>query len=336
MKRVLVFATSEQYAQDPAFRIRILALREAMARRGFDWVVRVRPKMPWGRLALAWSARKYEAVILHRKMLDPYETRALQKGIRPPGRIIMDIDDATMYHETELGMVARRRLDRRFEATVGIVDVVCAGNEYLADIFRKRGRTVRIVPSVVAPENFLVKHHEASGGVRLVWIGSSSTLKYLEEAMGVLGEENGGAASRVKGLSLVVICDRPPASATLPVEFQKWSEETEAGALAMGDIGIAPTPENRWTLGKCGFKIVQYMAAGLPVVASPVGMNVDLVNGGGACGLLPGRWEEWPEAIERLAKNVTLRREMGAAGRKRVEEELCVEKIADIWADVLQ
>jgi len=98
-------------------------------------------------------------------------------------------------------------------------------------------------------------------------------------------------------------------------------------------------PEDRWTLGKCGFKIVQYMAAGLPVIASPVGVNRALVNGapanGDAAGLLAARWEEWPEAIETLARDVALRQTLGMAGRRRVEAELCVEKIADRWAEVL-
>jgi glycosyltransferase involved in cell wall biosynthesis len=341
MKRVLVIAPGPAYEQEPSFRLRILALREAMARRGYAWEVHVRPKTPWGRLALAWRARGYDAVILHRRMLDGYEARALRRRVRPPRRILMDIDDATMYHETKLGAVARRRLDRRFEATTAILDGVCAGNPYLAEIYAQKGKPATVVPTVVEPSRYQVKQHLGHAGqpVRLVWIGSGSTLKYLEGAMPALGEAATQLAKQgAAELRLVVICDRPPGSATVPVEFVPWSLEGEAEALARGDIGIAPTPEDRWTLGKSGFKIVQYMATGLPVVASPVGVNVELVNGGAggeACGFLPKRWEEWPGMIGQLAVDVGLRQKMGAAGRRRVEAELCVETMADRWAAAL-
>ena len=334
MKKVFVIAAHRRFEEDSAFRIRLLAMREAMSRRGFAFEIGVRPKMPWGRMALARSAEGCHAVILQRKMLDPYEAKMLRRSIGGSGRIVMDIDDATMYHETEIGGLTRRRLERRFAATAAILDGVCAGNEYLADIFRRQGvKNVRIVPSVVAPSEYPVKKHGSVTEPRLVWIGSSSTLKYLEQAYGGIAQ----AARRVKGLKLVVIADRKPeGDCGAPVELVQWSVDGEKEALLRGEIGIAPTPEDRWTLGKCGFKIVQYMAAGLPVVASPVGANVELVGeGAGACGLLANSDEEWGDAIVRLVEDAALRGRMGRVGRERVERELCVEKMANLWAEVL-
>ena len=341
MKPVLVVAPCEKWENEAAFRIRLGALADAMHRRGFQWDIRARPPGPLGRMAMARSAGAYHAVILHRKMIDPYEARALRRHVRPPCRIVMDIDDATMYHETKLGAFARWRLERRFAATAGILDLACTGNDYLADIFQKRGVTTRLMPSVVEPSHYQVKQHAQTQQLRLVWIGSGSTLKYLEAGLPSFE----AAAHRIPNLTLCVICDRPPAllfhpaADTLKMEFIKWSLDAETTSLICGDIGIAPMPEDRWTLGKCGFKIVQYMAAGLPVIASPVGVNRALVNGapanGDAAGLLAARWEEWPEAIETLARDVALRQTLGMAGRRRVEAELCVEKIADRWAEVL-
>src|SRR4051812_15606102 len=112
MKRVLVIAPCPNWNDEAAFRIRLAALIEPMHRRGFEWDIRARPPGPLGRLALARSAKNYHAVILHRKMLDPYEARALRRSVVPPRRIFMDIDDATMYHETPLGTFARRRLEK--------------------------------------------------------------------------------------------------------------------------------------------------------------------------------------------------------------------------------
>jgi glycosyltransferase involved in cell wall biosynthesis len=338
MKQVLVFAPPGDWEREPAFRVRLLAMKDAMMRRGYEWHFRVRPKTPGGRIGLAWSVRRYDAVILYKRLLDAYEARLVRWRAAPPRRILLDVDYAVMYHETELGWLARRRLDRRFAATSAIVDRVCAGNRYLAEIFQKQGCAVTIVPTVVAPERYPVKRHEDSPIIRLSWIGSRTTRRFLEQAMGALNEASRQVRALGKELRLVVICDRAPEGAQFPVEFVPWSLETEAEALARGDIGIAPTPENRFTLGKCGFKIVQCMAAGLPVVASPVGANVDLITGAAGeepAGLLPASWEEWPGAIATLAGNLDLRRKMGATGRARVERELSVEAMAARWAEVL-
>jgi len=334
MTKLLVYAPAPDFRNEPAFRIRLANLREAMRRRGFQWDFQPRPKSPWGRLALAQAARHYDGVILHRKLLDGYEARALRRSLPRPGRIFLDIDDVTMIHETALGGIARRRLARRFEATMKILDVACAGNDHLAEVFQKRGIKTTVIPSVVDPAAYPVKQARATDSPALVWIGSASTRKYLEESFPALER----AAARVAHLRLVVICDAAPAAAPLPLEFIPWSLEGEAAALLRGDIGIAPTPENPWTLGKSGFKIVQYLAAGLPVIASPVGFNARLVRPGPPAawaGLLPVEWGEWAGAIEELAGDVGLRARYGAAGRGRIEGELCVEQAADLWARAL-
>ena len=105
-------------------------------------------------------------------------------------------------------------------------------------------------------------------------------------------------------------------------------------SLLRGDIGIAPTPRDRWTLGKCGFKIVQCMAAGLPVIASPVGANAEIVSHG-----ITGFHADTPEAcigaIERLAGDVQLRATMGASARARVEQHYSITRAADAWQRLL-
>jgi glycosyltransferase involved in cell wall biosynthesis len=334
MKRFLVYAPAADFTSEPSFRIRILSLVDRLASRGFAWDLKPRPKGPWARLAMARSARDYDGVILHRKMLDPYEARALRRHLPAGRRIFLDIDDAMMLHETELGFLARRRLQRRYHATRKIVDVVCAGNAYLAGMFQEAGARTAIVPSGVDPAVQPLKQTTAGKGTILLWVGSHSTLKYLELSFPALAR----AATRVNDLRLTVFCDIPPAAAPIPVDFVPWNLPEENAVMLRGDIGIAPTPENPWTLGKCGFKIVQYMNAGLPVIASPVGFNADLVQPPEAAlqaGLLPATWDQWPGAIEQLASDSALRGRFGAAGRRRVEAELSLDKIADAWAAVL-
>lgn len=344
MPRVLIYAPSDRIAQEASFRLRLHALAALMKSRGFEWNITVRPKSPWKRIKLAKSARQFDAVILQRKWLDPLEahtlrhfvardTKASQSAPRRP-RIFMDIDDATMLHETQLGLIARWRLERRFHATLDILDAACPGNEYLGSLLQKNRRpaapplVLRIIPTAVDPAQYAVKNHVAATPVRLVWLGSASTLKYLEEASAALQ----AAAAAVPGLTLCVICDRAPGSLPLPVEFIPWSLESEKPAILRGDIGIAPMPDNRWTQGKCGFKIIQYMAAGLPVVASPAGVNGGLVHGAGLLAQSPA---EWAGAIARLAGDVQLRRAYGAAGRRRVETDFSLQRVADLWAKAL-
>jgi len=142
------------------------------------------------------------------------------------------------------------------------------------------------------------------------------------------------AAREVPGLRLVTIADGTIENAPIPVEHILWSAEGEAAALVRGDIGIAPTPSDRWTLGKCGFKIVQYMAAGLSAIASPIGANAEIIREG-ETGFLPATLSDWPALIGQLARDPALRARMGEAGRRRAEQDYSIERAANVWAELL-
>jgi glycosyltransferase involved in cell wall biosynthesis len=325
MTRVLVLANNLAQA---SYRVRIEALRPLLAARGVETTVALRTGNPLADAKLYRSARGYDAVLLQRKFLESWEAWLLRRHAR---RLVYDVDDALMFHNRPVGVVSRWRTARRFRATARAVDRVVAGNQYLADLFRQAGApAATVLPTVVDPARYAAKAHAPTATPRLVWIGSRSTLGYVRGAVPALSL----SANRVPGLSLLTIADETLAGAPLPVEHVGWSADTEAASLARGDIGIAPTPTDPWTLGKCGFKIVQYMAAGLPVVASPVGANAELVVEG-ETGFLPESDVAWADAIDRLAGDVDLRRRMGAAGRRRAEGELSVARAADVWAGLL-
>jgi glycosyltransferase involved in cell wall biosynthesis len=326
MKRVLVIITNPDQA---SYRLRTASLVAPLRGRGFDLDVRVRPRSLLSRRKLLRAAGGYHAVILQRKLLDPWDARLLRRHAR---RILYDIDDAVMFHPGAAGRLAQWRTTRRFEATARVVDHVVAGNEYLAAMFRQRGREVTVLPTTLDPAHYQVKRHEPGAGVALVWIGSRSTLPYLRALLGAMRE----SARRVPGLRLVTIADQTltDAAAPLAIEHVPWSLAIEAAALVRGDIGIAPTPCDRWTLGKCGFKIIQYMAAGLPVIASPVGANARIVRED-ETGFLPQDTDQWIEAIVKLASEVELRRRMGSAGRARVEGEYSLARATQTWAQLL-
>lgn len=325
MKRILVITNNLQQA---SFRVRVEALIEPMRQRGFDWQVQVRPRGLLARRTLLQSAREYDGVILQRKLLDPADASLLRRHAKT---LYFDVDDAVMYHARPVGLISSWRTHRRFRATARAVDVVVAGNAHLAERFAAEAARTFVIPTVVEPSRYSLKQHAPTDRVRLIWIGSSSTLPYLQSLLPTLRE----TARRITGLTLTTIADATVGSAPeLPVEHIAWSAETEAASLLAGDIGIAPTPRDRWTLGKCGFKIIQCMAAGLPVIASPVGANAEIVLDG-ETGFHAETSSQWITAIERLSQSVDLRATLGAAARKRVESDYSVRRAADSWASVL-
>ena len=121
----------------------------------------------------------------------------------------------------------------------------------------------------------------------------------------------------------------------LAVLHCRWTHESEAYELASADIGISWLPDDSWSAGKCGLKVLQYMAAGLPVVANPVGVQADLVRHGES-GFLVQTPQQWVDAVGRLAHDPALRQRMGKAGRQRVAGEFSVASGAARWFDLLQ
>jgi glycosyltransferase involved in cell wall biosynthesis len=223
---------------------------------------------------------------------------------------------------------------RRFRSIVQAADVVVAGNHYLAELAQRLTQTdkVRCIPTCVNPDKYPRAIHERAGvGVVLTWIGSASTLRGLGSLLPVLEE----VGRRRPGLILKLICDRFFSLHHVRVEPQTWSEDTEGQDLATSDIGLSWLPDDDWSRGKCGLKILQYMAAGLPVVANPVGLQAELVRHGDN-GFLAATPDEWLQAIQRLAEDPGLRQRMGCQGRDLVQQRFSVSAGAREWLPVLK
>ena len=262
------------------------------------------------------------AVWLQRKTLTAWDAWMLG----PLARVIYDFDDAVMFQarRSEDGPHGGRQ--RRFARTVRRSRLVLAGNEILAEHARSAGAggQVAVVPTGLDASRFAPKADHATGRkLRLVWIGSRSTLKQVERLREVLE----ALPARVSGVSLRIIADAALEVSGLEVENVAWSYQAEGRLLGECDVGIAPLPDTNFTRGKCGFKILQYMAAGLPVVASPVGVQSEIVRDGES-GFCAATTEQWLDAIARLAGDAELRRRMGAAGRQRVEREFDFKVLA--------
>jgi len=332
-KRLLVLTRRPEGAP---FRQRIAPYLEALRARGIEPGVEVLAPGFLARRRQLLRARAADAVLLHRKTLTAWEAWALGPVLED-GRLLYDFDDAVMFQARRPERPHRGRL-RRFARTVRPARLVVAGSPVLADAARRAGACrVAVVPTGLDAGRYRPKptYTPASdGALRLVWIGSRSTLKQLARLTTAL--EAVGRA--VQGVRLRVIADARLQVPGLAVENVPWSLQEEARLLAECDIGIAPLPDTPYTRGKCGFKVLQYMAAGLPVVASPVGANADYVRPG-ETGLHARSDAEWAEAVARLAADPSLRERMGRAGRRRVEREfdfaVLAPRVVDLAAEAM-
>jgi len=312
-------------------RYRLKAFAPLLAQSGHHLHLTPLPRGWWQRLALGRDAVDADALIVQRKLLTPLESGLLRRRAR---KLIFDFDDAVWLRDSYAakGMRDPRRT-RRFRAFVSQCDIVVAGNAFLADYTADHAPDahISVIPTCVDTHRYQpATHSAASGRATLAWIGSSSTLKGLEAIQPLL-EKLGDA---LPGLSLRLVCDRFLELKQLRQEEIPWSEAAEAEQLSSADIGISHLPDDLWSRGKCGLKILQYMAAGLPVVANSVGVQATMVRHG-VTGFLADTEAEWIEAIRLLSGNPDLRRQMGRAGRQVVEREYSVKAGVRQWSLLL-
>jgi glycosyltransferase involved in cell wall biosynthesis len=236
-------------------------------------------------------------------------------------KILYDLDDAVQFRPDDTLPVGAlpsafrsAELDRRFIESVRAASVIVAGNHNLAAHARALGaRRVTVIPTGVDLQRYPARQHAARAGVKLVWIGSGPTSGFLFQRRALFQR----LQQRWPELALRVVCDRWPDWDGVTVERAPWSREREGALLADCDIGISPMPDTPYTRGKCGYKLVQYLAAGLPVVASPVGCHAEII---GDAGVLARDDDEWVQALAPLIEDAALRAELGARGRARVAQ----------------
>jgi glycosyltransferase involved in cell wall biosynthesis len=321
--RLLVITNNPDRA---SFRQRIGMYMPWLEQRGVRCQLARLPREAWRRRSLFIETAKFDAVFLHRKMLNVWDAFWLR---RHGPRVLYDFDDAIMYHDREPECSSRAR-SRGFARSVSLASLVIAGNAYLAEHARRYSDSVQILPTGLdlGPYSAAVPRG-VDNKRRIVWIGSTSTLPYLDEIRPVL--EQLGRLHR--DVVLRIICDAFFDLENMEVEKIAWSLETEAAHLLGSDIGLAPLTDTPFARGKCGFKILQYQAAALPVVASPVGVNAQYVRPG-ITGYHASTPSTWLEAINRLLKNPEQRESMGRQGRKDVEQ-FAFESIAERLYEII-
>lgn len=273
-----------------------------MHKTGLEYEVASYPESNLVRWKLLKKCRFFDAVFLHKRRMNFFDALILRKYAR---HIIYDFDDAVMFNDKNPGRYRPKR-QCSFERTVKLADIVLAGNSYLAERARAYNSNVHVLPTGLATRDYRCEISEKKDNVvRIVWIGSQSTLKYLAEIKPALEK----IGKRFDNVVLRIICDDFFDLQQMEVEKCQWSLESQESDLSACDIGLAPLPDNRFTRGKCGFKILQYAAAGLPTVASPVGVNADLVQNN-ITGFQAESILQWTERIAKLIEDTQLRKKM--------------------------
>ncbi len=297
----------------PSFRQRTGGCLGILRSNGINCEVVRYPRCLPARYKVLKRCADFDAVYLQKKTLNLLDGFLLRRYAK---NVIFDFDDAVMYDDKQPERKpSYYKHTKPFERIVRLSKLVIAGNSYLAELAGRFNPNVEVLPTGLDIGSYKLQSiPEKDNKVRLVWIGSKSTLKYLACIKPAL-EEVGRCFDNVV---LRIICDDFFDLENMEVERCRWSLSTQAYDLAMGDIGLSPLEDNRFTRGKCGFKILQYAAAGLAVVASPVGVNAEYVQEG-VTGFCASDTQQWIDRLSRLIENAALRKQMAQAGSAFVE-----------------
>lgn len=249
-----------------------------------------------------------------------------------PGAVIYDYDDAMfLAQRQDRGVLSWLEVVDAPAQVMAMSDVVLAGNKFLADYAHRYAKQVVLIPTCIDTEKFRPSDRSrSSDGCVVGWIGSHSTAKYLRSLLPLL--------ERVAGthrFHLYVVGDPEPLWARgLKMTQAPWAIEREVEDFQRCDIGIYPLWDDDWSRGKCGFKAIQFMACGVPVVASAVGVNCEVIQDG-VNGFLAASDEEWVEKLGWLLSDPLLREKLGRAGRETVVEQYALDVHAPAMTAVL-
>lgn len=273
------------------------------------------------------------ATVVVQRQVDLAPSLGLERAAARGRRLVYDVDDAvwlsgrqTGGHPTSVLKGAARKVRWLAERAAHTI----AGNEILAEHLSAHSERVTVVPSLVDPATYAVRAHEQGEALILGWIGSPTTAPYLERVKPVL-ERLAKRSSRP--VRLLVVGGSTGEIAGVRVEERAWSPEAERGTLDEMDVGLMPLEDTPWTRGKCAYKALQYMAAGIPAVADDVGVSATTIGGAGYA--VSGE-DRWLEALRALADDAALRGRLGEAGRRRVEAEFSPERWLPTIAAILR
>ena len=329
-KKILFLLKSEK---TPSSRIRFIELIPLLEKCGLQIEVEYIPKAFFERRRIFKRASEFDLTIFQKRLFSFFEFAELRRHAR---KLAFDCDDAVFLKNAAPSQnrddyfSATRK--RRFKRICSHADLVIVANNYLANECNALapGKAVEVIPSAVDIARITQKKdYSLHSPAILGWIGSKVTHRYLEHIAPALCE-----LSRKYDFLLHVISDKELILPGLDIKNITWSKESEARELSKFDIGIMPLSEDPFSKGKASYKLLQYMAAGIPSVASAVGMNID-VAGDNEFALLAENDADFATAIMRLIESCELRTSIGVKARTKIENEFSKEVISAKLADAI-
>jgi len=289
------------------------------------------------RLRALWCARRYDLVWMEKEAL-PWLPAAVERALMRGVPYVVDLDDAWFHrYDQSPSVIVRALMGHKIDAVMGRAAIVVAGNDYLADRARAaNARRVETIPSVVDSNRYTpavlsrTKTSNRASEIVIGWIGTPFTVRYLtsiEQAFRTI-------AAKYSVALHVVGASAPRSFARLPVQSISWNEATEIETICDFDIGIMPLDDTPWERGKCAYKLLQVMAAQIPVVASPVGANCVVVRDG-INGFLADTTDEWIRALSALIDNPDLRAKMGFEALQTVKDHFTIERVLPQLTSIL-
>lgn len=282
------------------------------------------------RLSALLGARRYDVVWVEKELF-PYLPGSFERLLARTGvPYVVDYDDAIFHrYDRARSRMVRGLLGAKLDPLLRGAFAVTAGNAYLADYARRHGaRRVEQVPTVVDIDRYRHVSEPAGEVFRIGWIGSPSTAPYLSAIHAPLR-----ALAAERPVRLVTVGAPPLDLPGVPVEQHDWTLDSEAQLIEGFHAGVMPLLDSPWEQGKCGYKLIQYMACGRPVIASPVGVNGAIV--GSDAGFMAAGAAEWLDAFRALAESAERRAAMGTAGRARIEQGYTLQVMAPRIAALL-
>ena len=279
-------------------------------------------------------SRRYDAIFIHWEAFPlgpPWVEEFLSRHHVP---FIFDMDDAIFLprnHDAH-PVIQWLRMPQKLPSILRWSRHVITGNDYLRRYAQQFTPRVSTIPTCVDTRQFTVPADKPQRQRPVIgWIGSHSTFRYLEILKPVLRR----IADRHPFIFKIVGVVQPFRVPGVEVVQEPWTLATDVAQFQDLDIGVYPLPDDPWVLGKAGFKAIQYMAVGVPCVASGVGRTREIIQDG-VNGLLAHSAVEWYQKLESLLTDPALRMQIGLAGRRTVEREFATARYISAYVDIFQ
>jgi glycosyltransferase involved in cell wall biosynthesis len=311
----------------PSSRVRVLNVLPQLNRLGFNATAMEYPRNIYGKLRLLSGLRRFDSVYLQKKMPVLPEQFLLRTMSR---KLVFDFDDAIYMRDDKAGSSSSKTRFNRFRNIIKKADLVIAGNPALAEFAARFNQRVEVLPSSVPVEGIRTKNWNSSND-RLVigWIGGGGNLRHLASIVAPLQK-----LARDIDFELRVVSDREFIADGIRIRNIPWHLESQEDEIAQFDIGVMPLPKNDWTAGKCSYKLLQYMAAGVPVVATDWGFNSYVVKSG-ETGYLAENPDDFYNYLKLMAANPKAAVEMGLRGRSLVTRDFSINAVARRLATII-